>query len=78
MKLDDAHKIANEAILSALRVQIDALLSVLDESKRTQYQTALFEKTQYILDKEEKKAPKKEFELFRDLLQSAITRDEID
>ncbi|MCB0475845.1 MAG: hypothetical protein KDC69_09220 [Flavobacteriaceae bacterium] len=77
MTSDEANHIGNQAVIAALRVQMDALLSVLDEEKRTKFQTVLFEKTQYLLEKESKNVSKEKFELFKELLELAILRNEI-
>lgn len=77
MNRDEINHIGNQAVISALRVQMDALLSVLDDSKRKQYQTVLFEKTQYILDKQKGKVSKEKYELFKELFESSVIRNEI-
>tara|TARA_R110000751_G_scaffold390_1_gene1555 strand:+ start:14289 stop:14528 length:240 start_codon:yes stop_codon:yes gene_type:complete len=77
MDLNDVNYIGSQAVIAALRVQMDALLSVLDESKRTQYQTILFEKSQYLLDTQENNISKEKFELFKELFEAGIIRNEI-
>ena len=73
----DINHIGNQAAVAALRVQLDALLSVLDEDKRTKYQTVLFEKTQAILESQKNKVSEDKFSLFKELFESAILRNEI-
>jgi|GEM_PF-4682774 len=77
MSKEEIDYIGNQVVISALRVQLDALLSVLDDSKRTQYQTALFDKCQVILDKNKKLLSKDKYDFFKELFESAIIRNEI-
>ncbi len=77
MNNEEVSKIGNQAVIAVLRVQMDALLSVLNEDKRTEYQTKLLKKTQNILDREKLNLSKEQFDLFKELFESGIIRNEI-
>jgi hypothetical protein len=77
MSKEEIDYIGNQVVISTFRVQLDALLSVLDDSKRTKYQTALFDKSQIILDKNKKLLSKEKYEFFKELFESSIIRNEI-
>lgn len=71
------NQLGHKAVSAIVRVQIDAILSVLSDSDRNKYQTKLFENIQVLLDKTRPNLSQEEFEFFKGLLEDGSIGSEL-